>query len=237
MKSRRKNKLSLALTVVILALALFIAVPISGFCYAAENGANTAPDNEAAESVEITDGAVANEDEDVKNESPEGSDTREDNVFALAYEYLSAHTSEIFSALAFAASVILMLSYKKGFLPLIKSGMNAICGGVESLGQKAKSIGGSAEELYAELSERTAHFEEILAKMNTALDTLSAEFSDAKKRDASIETLKVVLKSEIDMMYEIFMAAALPQYLKERVGEEVAKMHRAVDESESGNEA
>ena len=55
------------------------------------------------------------------------------------------------------------------------------------------------------------------------------------RRNADVDR-GFVLKAEIDMLYEIFMAASLPQYLKERVGERVAEMKHALTEGEE-NEA
>ena len=44
-----------------------------------------------------------------------------------------------------------------------------------------------------------------------------------------------VLYAEIDMLYEIFMAASLPQYLKDNVGEKVRVMKAKLN-SEAKNE-
>lgn len=238
-----KKKAICALLALILSAAIFIALPISGFCYegdaegAEEESATAAPDENGENGSYETVAPDAEVGRAPENGTHIENNTEGSNVFAILFDYLAAHIGEIFSALAFLASVILMLCYKKGFLPLLKSGMNALNGGVKSLGEETKSIGGSAEALSREVSERLTYAEEILSKMGTTLDTLSTKLGNVEERDAATHTLKTVLRNEIDMMYEIFMAAALPQYLKEKVGEQVAKMHRAIDESEKENEA
>ena len=40
------------------------------------------------------------------------------------------------------------------------------------------------------------------------------------------------MNAQIDMLYEIFMSSALPQYAKDRVGEKVAEMKAQLTDGE-----
>ena len=62
------------------------------------------------------------------------------------------------------------------------------------------------------------------ATVNARLDALEDERDERKK-------LTAVLSAEVDMLYEIFMSAALPQYLKDSVGERIAKMKAEILET------
>lgn len=232
MKSKKLNKkIGLVLFTLIIAVSIFIAIPTSSFCY---DGEEDLAVGEKAEVITDTE----NEESAEESTTNDGTESKnEDNVFAMLYSYLTEHIGEIFSALAFVASVILMLCYKKGFVPLLKSGIGALSGGVKSLGEETKSIEKHAEALFTEVSERLDYSENVLQKMSELLDTLSQKLGDVEERDLTLKRLECVLTGEVDMMYEIFMAAALPQYLKEKVGEQVAKMHRTIEESEKTNEA
>jgi hypothetical protein len=44
------------------------------------------------------------------------------------------------------------------------------------------------------------------------------------------EQIKTVLTAEIDMLYEVFMSAALPQYEKDRIGEKISLMKKTLSE-------
>ena len=43
--------------------------------------------------------------------------------------------------------------------------------------------------------------------------------------------LRLVVDTQIDMLYDIFMSSALPQYQKDAVGERIAKMKGAIREN------
>ena len=43
-----------------------------------------------------------------------------------------------------------------------------------------------------------------------------------------------MVKAQIDMLYDVFMSSALPQYQKDAVGERIAKMKEALVENADG---
>lgn len=163
--------------------------------------------------------------------NPVTDEIAEDNLFAQIYEEISAYTSEILCVLTFGGSLILAIAYKKGLLPIVK-------GSLLSIGNAVSNIKESAGESIEKTSQLEKSFEiakeklDVLTNRVCTLDQLLREKLDMEdeEKKAKIE-LKLVLNSQIDMLYDIFMASALPQYQKDAVGEKIAKMKGALCEN------
>ena len=192
--------------------------------------------DEPLESTEIgvTDNAEISEKVDT------GTDIKADvseNAFSSVFEFFEENSAKILSALSFIASLITVIAYKSGLLPYVQNGVKALTSAVKALGEKADSManetGGFKEQVGNKLTEAQALLESIegtVEKMGSRLDAIEAE-------NSSKSSLKTVLENEIDMLYDIFMAASMPQHLKERVGDRVAAMKRELAEVPNANEA
>ena len=161
----------------------------------------------------------------------------EDNIFNKLFYEIEAYSSEILSALTFIASLAIMLCYKKGFLPLISGGINALGSGVNGLREQTSKLLGDTESLCKEISDRTASLEESSITMKEGFEKLRASVTANEKSLTEIERLKLVTECQIEMLYEIFMSAALPQYLKESVGEKISKMKSCLKSEEMTDDA
>ena len=146
------------------------------------------------------------------------------NGFSVLLEGVRAHFGEIFSALAFVGSIIVMVCYKSGLLPVIKEGLRQLAGGVRGLGEHTVTIREDTAELRAAMERELEAAEGVLTKMADTLESLEKKLGDEEARDREISVLKEAVSCEIDMLYNVFMAAAMPQYLKEQLGESVAGM-------------
>ena len=160
-----------------------------------------------------------------------------ENAFSSVFEFFEENSAKILSALSFIASLITVIAYKSGLLPYVQNGVKALTSAVKALGEKADSManetGGFKEQVGNKLTEAQALLESIegtVEKMGSRLDAIEAE-------NSSKSSLKTVLENEIDMLYDIFMAASMPQHLKERVGDRVAAMKRELAEVPNANEA
>jgi hypothetical protein len=163
-----------------------------------------------------------------KDTTNEGGGTAEDasNPFEILYNAALLHAGEIFSALACLFSAILMLCYRKGIMPLIEGGIGAISGSVSTISREA--------ERQSQLSDKTKEL--IADKLEGAealLNRISASFEDFDNRLKTCEGLKSfensvreILLSQIDLLYEVFMNSSLPQYEKDRIGEMVNAMKK-----------
>ncbi len=158
------------------------------------------------------------------------------NVFEIAFDWLAAHSSEVLSALTFAGSVALAFTYKKGLMPKLSGALTQIGGSVNTLTRETeKSLGtlGSEFDFVKKRAEETEKLcillSDMLVGLTDKLDSLSEDKSESDK-------FKLIMSSQVDMLYEIFMQSTLPQYAKDSVGEKIAAMKAAISGGECSNE-
>ena len=172
-------------------------------------------------------------------ESTELTDGTEENVFDKMYADVSEYATEILCAMTFAGSLILAFAYKKGLLPIVKGSLlsigNAVSKVKDSVGESAEKGVKLGESIEKGL-ENTKTVLDGLVKKISELDTaLEERLSDESERAHEAEVLRLVLLSQIEMLRDIFMSAALPQYQKDAVGERIAKMKGALEENGERN--
>lgn len=172
-------------------------------------------------------------------ESAELADGTEENVFDKMYADVSEYATEILCAMTFAGSLILAFAYKKGLLPIVKGSLlsigNAVSKVKDSVGESAEKGVKLGESIEKGL-ENTKTVLDGLVKKISELDTaLEERLSDESERAHEAEVLRLVLLSQIEMLRDIFMSAALPQYQKDAVGERIAKMKGALEENGERN--
>ena len=178
----------------------------------------------------ITSASAAEENfENIPNENSAESvtssdDTSEGNTADEIYGLVIDNIGEIFAFLACAFSGILMLCYKKGILPLIKGGIGALSGGVTALSEEAKKQSESSNGISAMLEEKLKLADTALSKMNLSLTLMEEKLNSSEENKKDSEVLKTILLEEVNMLYEVFMAATLPEYQKERISKEVGAM-------------
>jgi hypothetical protein len=130
---------------------------------------------------------------------------------------------------------VLAVAYKKGLLPLIKGSLVSISNAVGKIKETTsesiengsrmgeaieKGLDGAREALAA-LSERVDELDLMLK------DRLASEDDLVKER----QEMRLILNSQIEMLYDIFMTSALPQYQKDAIGEKISKMKGALSEN------
>ncbi len=235
---KQKNKLIKTIFVLISAISLCIVFPVISFCEE-DIGGGYDDTYEAIEDAEGIGGAAGvNENTENTDDTADTENASEDeaNLYGEIFGMVSEKSSEILSALTFIGSLILMLSYKKGLIPIIKDALAALGSKVKSIGERSESfeenMKGTAEELSSKLSDA----EKVLSKLENALEEMKAESEEKKRMQKDSIALKTVLLTEIEMLYEIFMSASLPQYLKDRIGEKISVMKSKISESETENE-
>lgn len=186
-------------------------------------------------------GAENATDSDVTSPSGGGeaanAEENEQTLFSIIYEEAKKYAGQIFSILACIFSGCLMLCYKKGILPLIKGGITALRGGVDALGKEAeKQTEGSlaASQLIGEKLEQAEGF---LSTLSQRIEEFGEKLSTLEASDKSTAAFRRVLSAQVDMLYEIFMNASLPQYEKDRIGEMIGEMRASLVSEGDGNEA
>ena len=168
-------------------------------------------------------------DEVPENESATETESGEkENAFAEIYALTVDNIDKVFSALAFVSSLLLALAYRRGLIPIINTGLSAIKKNADSFeGAMTESLDKTETSLnfltdkFASCMNGVEQISEYLTSLTERLDLIESKKDNAK-------VLKTVMLSQIDMLYEIFMNSALPQYSKDALGERVSEMKKSI---------
>lgn len=211
---------------------IFTSLSISCFAADAVDGTSTLETvSENSTEDTYTEGEVKNE---ILTQESEVTG-EEDNIFAEIYNLALTYSGEIFAFLACVFSVVMMLCYKKGILPLIKSGISALSQGVLAISGEAKKQSENSIGFTDAVKDRLALAEDTLEKIGNSLDALEEKLETAAKAKGEREVLLTVLEEEVNMLYEVFMAASLPEFQKERIARSISLMREKINGA-CGNE-
>lgn len=161
----------------------------------------------------------------------------EGNFFTVAYEELSAYASEILCGLTLAASLILAFAYKKGLLPLVQSALVSIGNAVTKIGDSAKKSEEQTALLEENIGRSIKNAKDMIGALTEKISSLDNAVNERlvmdEKARGEYEKLRFIIEGQIDMLYDIFMSSALPQYQKDAVGERIGKMKGMVAKDDS----
>ena len=156
----------------------------------------------------------------------------EDNLFSKVYEEIASYASEILCGLTLVGSLTLAVAYKKGLLPLVEKSLlaigNAVSGIKESTKESAEAGSRLKDNIEKRLTVASETLEALADKIGSLDKALSASLEGDAKSRLEAKELRLVVDTQIDMLYDIFMSSALPQYQKDAVGERIAKMKEAM---------
>lgn len=162
----------------------------------------------------------------------EGAPVKE-NVFEAAYGFFGANAEKIFSALAFGGTLLLGFFYKRGLTPYIGKSLGALSDGVAKIRKECEKSG----ELYGvntdKITERLGTLENSLELFSREIGSLEDKLGTQAEYLSDRETYRKILALQIDMLSEVFLFSSLPQYQKDKVGEQVKKMKEALAENEN----
>lgn len=164
----------------------------------------------------------------------EKTDTGDENIFAAIYSFASERSAEIFALLSFIGSLIIVVCYKSGILPLLREGLGGMLGAVGKLKEGVAESERLSKETSEALSTRLGEAEYMIGGFSERVAAIEAACELTAKRTAETSDLKELITLEIDLLHDVFMTAALPQYLKESIGERVGEMKKRLGASVSG---
>ena len=211
----------------VVAIIFTLIISVSALpAYATYDEANTPVNSaevSAEQSVEVND--------DIEQANPSElvtDDELAENLFTAIFNQVKSYATEIFCAMTFIGSLILAYAYKKGLMPLIEKTLISIGGSVAKIKERTESGAIATEELGASLTAKLETSEVVINNMIEKINEMNQELSQIKtselERTDSCKELSIIVNTQIDMLYDIFMTSALPQYQKDAVGERVAKM-------------
>ena len=156
------------------------------------------------------------------------SEQKEENTFQEIYGIFSRNSDKIFSLLAFSVSLILVFIYKRGLIPIVNTALSAIRKNTEGLEAVSKESLVSTEKSIELLTERFISVMNTVESLSGSVESLNESFDYIKDEKNDVNTLRTVMLSQVDLLYEIFMNSALPQYSKEVLGEKIANMKKQI---------
>lgn len=244
----KRNKILLTALLCAVLLTVFSVMAFAstdtGECYPSGSESDTSINAEIdAKSDADIDNATKPDDTPAPGapDDPQDGDTVEngditptdENVFELLFEKVKHHAGEIFSALALVASLVLAYFYKCGLMPIIQNALSAISSVLTGIEKGADESSKASAEAIGALKSRLESAESVIDRLNESMTVMT---DDLKARDAEASDAadtRVILSAQVDMLYDIFMTSALPQYQKDAVGEKIAAMRGVLAENDN----
>ena len=160
-----------------------------------------------------------------------------DNFFSKVYEEVAAYASEILCGLTFIGSLTIAFAYKKGLLPLVEKSLLTIGNAVSGIKESAKENAEASSAFSVNIEKQLSILEELLQSLTEKVNSLDKELMESLQNESEsrleAKELRLVVDAQIDMLYDVFMSSALPQYQKDAVGERIAKMKEAIADNEA----
>lgn len=166
--------------------------------------------------------------EELDNSEKPEENAEDENVFTTLYSWAVDNAGEIFSLLTLITSTFLAITYKKGLLPRLGGALGKISASVGNIGKSTDDALSSLGEEYERITERISAVSSFCEDIGSQLTTLSLKLDESCETKSELEKMKMILSSQVDMLYDIFLSSALPQFAKEAVAERVNIMRRAL---------
>ena len=222
----KKNKPFTRIAVLLLALVMIIAIPISS--------AASGEKKEAENAVCPSDSDVY-EDKAIE-ESPGDQQASAQNIFDTAYTLFTENADKLFSLFAFLASLLVGLTYKKGLIPTLSGGIGKIASEIEQLKDSTAKENIKSSAKTDAVCEELSLLENDSKILSDKLCVLEEKLDSLIPKKMAEERIRIIMSAQVDMLYDIFMASALPQYRKDDVGKRISEMREelvCLDEKKS----
>ena len=159
----------------------------------------------------------------------------DENPFRLFADRLIASLPDFFSAAACVASLLIVFTYKKGFLPLVGGALEKMREGVRSIGEQAEKQTEGSAAFGQKIAAALGQTEDGLRKATASIAALEEKLPAVARQEGEHKLFAAVLSAQIDLLADIFRASSLPQYEKERIAaraDEMREMIRKLREDE-----
>ena len=152
------------------------------------------------------------------------------NLFSKIYSAITDNLSEILCALTLVGSIVLAFAYKKGLIPLISSAVSAIGKGVGKLQGEAEKFNKESGEQISDISARLGAAASAIEGFAKRLTDIEGEISQMSKASERYDVILKAVSAEAELLYDIFMSSALPQYQKDAVSKRISEINGTLSE-------
>ena len=128
--------------------------------------------------------------------------------------------------------MVLAFAYKKGLLPLLSRAVNTLGSTVGRIKEDTESYAKESGSRLRELTEKLSSAEGVITGFGETLSRLEGELSELRGADADKKRYEAILASQVELLYDIFMSSALPEYQKEAVAKRIASMRELTESAE-----
>ncbi len=156
-----------------------------------------------------------------------------ENIFGEIYQYILTYSAEIFSFLSLIGTIVISRLYKRGLIPSVKSALSSIGGAVGKIKESSDKVCENQAEDTRVMAERLQLLDGAIQRLDEKCDELSSRLLTEEKFIKQKEKSDLILKEQIDLLYDIFMTSSLPHYQKEATGERINKMRKELDNYEN----
>lgn len=163
---------------------------------------------------------------DLTQESESTENDFTENPFALIYDTTLMYASEILSLMSFIGTLIISYFYRRGLLPSVKGVLGNMSTSVMKLKETSDKEIESRKEENTKIEKRLDVFDSALKNQSELISSLESRLIAEEDIYKQRERSNLILSSQIEMLYEIFMSSSLPQYQKEAMGEKINKMRK-----------
>ena len=171
--------------------------------------------------------------ENQKSENAEGGEYTKKNGFEEIYKLAIDNVSEILSLAAFIGSLICAIIYKSGLMPLMENGLKGLKNATVTIKEATDKAESESKKSMNTMTQCMEALESSVEDMCRSFLSLSNSLSGYKNQLSHQKRLDTILEGELDMLYDIFMTSALPEYEKARVGERMTKLREVLNSGEN----
>lgn len=151
------------------------------------------------------------------------------NPFEELYTAAKEHSSEIFSLLSLIGTILISWFYKKGLLPSVKTVLGSVSSSVTRIKEASDKEIECRKEESAKIEDKLLHFEEALSNQSSLISALESRLISEEDIYRQRERSNLILSSQVDMLYNIFMSSSLPHFQKEAMSEKINSMRKELE--------
>lgn len=194
-------------------------------------------DNVSADVQQTVESAAGNPigsaDEQMTDTSSEVTQPKDDgvNVFTEIFDAASAYSTDILALLNLILGLVITTAYRRGLTPKLKKDSEAIKGAIAELSKRADKGMEADEQRLSSLSDTVTKIEEESERMKHELLEIKECVGSLPKAESE-QRLLSVLSTQVDMLYNIFISSALPEYQKEAVTKQLLTMKEELGKNE-----
>ena len=153
-------------------------------------------------------------------------DTAEEGTLAGAIaDFLREESAGILSGATLLLTLVISLGFRKRIIPSLLDALTAL------IGKSREAVGSMIEGREAEHAELCAlldRVEGMLTEARTAACAAESAAATVLTGTEKSDALQRTLAEQSDLLYEILMSANLPQYQKDRIGAQHARVKAAL---------